>query len=138
MQPATDLEGLKAQIELRDTLKANIAQAQDRIKEAKTRLDGLNAVIIEGMTASGTTNFGTEKYRVSVAHKPDVKVIDPIAFMNWATKNKYSATDYMSLDTTRAKAIAKHVLEDNGEVVDGTEASVTEYLSVTAKKEKQS
>jgi hypothetical protein len=130
---AKTLSDLQYQIEQRDNLKSNISLAESRVREAKTRLDELNQTIIEGMAKNNVTNFGTDKYRVTIAHRAKIEINDQVAFRGWLS-TIYEPEDYMTLDTTRSKRLAEHAMRDDGEIIPGIEPIMTEFLTVTPRK----
>lgn len=130
---ALTLEDLQYQIEQRDNLKSNISLAESRVREAKARLEDFNQLIIDGMAKTGVTNFGTDKYRVTIAHRPKIEIRDQVAFRAWLAE-AYQPEDYLSLDTTRSKKLAEHAIKEDGEIIPGIEPVVTDFLTVTPKK----
>jgi CHAT domain-containing protein len=133
----SDIDSLKNKLEQISELRANIALAEGRVKLAKERYENLRMEALQELKAHDLTKQATSKISVTIKPKQEVKIINPVAAMEWLKKNNFPLEDYTTIDTTRAKPVFKNAVFEDGEVIEGIERIEGETLVVTDVKPKK-
>ena len=83
------------------------------------------------MNKSGLKSIKTETHNFARTVKKDVRIIDENAVLkSLENTDRYDMFVQPKLDTVSYKGYAKQVMNETGEILDGTEPYETEYMSI--------
>jgi len=95
----------------------------------------LQMQLMAAMKEQGMKTVGTEQNTISIAQKKTPKVVDQSKLDADLEQRGLLEDMYVKkFDTIRFKSVANNLLKDTGEVLDGTDIEVTEYISIRNKK----
>lgn len=121
-------------------LAKKLSEKRDQIKSSEHYLEGLKEErdqlqfeLITKLKESGLKSIKTNEANYSLTTKQDIKVTDENSVIE-ALKVNGVYDDYVKpkLDTLMFKNYAKSVLNNTGEVMEGTELTETNYISIKA------
>lgn len=112
-------------------LRSEINTIKDALSPIEEKRNAVQLKLIDAMKEVELKSLKTETHNFARTVKKDIKVSDPNLVMDELKKRKlYNEYVKPKLDTISFKAMAKAMLKDTGEVMEGTELSETEYMSI--------
>jgi hypothetical protein len=123
-------------------LAASLARIREKEKEIKSLLDSIKeekrevqAKLIEEMSKLGLKSLKTDTHNFARIVKKDVSVCNESAVIS-SLKKAGIKDDYVheKLDVLAFKGYAKALLKNKGELLDGTDITESEYMSIKSVK----
>jgi len=112
-------------------LRKNINDLKEKVDILKIEKDDVQAELIEAMKGAELKSIKTNTHNYARTVKRDVRVIDEQIVIAELRKRKMAGKlTSVKLDTIPFKAYAKELLENTGEVIEGSEPTETEYMSI--------
>lgn len=107
----------------------------DQDRELKGDEELLKAEVRVKLQELGMTSAKTQSGSVSVVQKPNLVITNEQAVREWLENTPEVESDlYIRLDKTAFKSLAKSWFDNTGELINGTDTEVSEYLQVKEKK----
>ncbi len=132
----SSLEDINVQIIRLKKLKFDFAHQKGILDVIGAELDEVKQTILDELKAAKALSYKTETGTVSINRRQTVKITDEDALTLYLTEAGIEVPT--KLDATRLKPTLEQAVFQDGLVVDGTEVSTNEYISLrepTAKKE---
>lgn len=123
-------------------LAESLAKLREKESELKAKLDPIREAklaaqdkLVEAMKGLGLKSLKTETHNFARVVKNDIAVYDESAVIKSLQKSGVK-NDYVreKLDVLLFKGYAKHLLKTTGELLDGTEPTESEYMSIKSVK----
>lgn len=123
-------------------LAETLAKLREKESELKAKLDPVREAkltaqdnLVEAMKGLGLKSLKTESHNFARVVKKDIAVYDEKAVIE-SLKKSGVKDDYVKerLDVLSFKGYAKHLLKTTGELLDGTEPTESEYMSIKSVK----
>lgn len=116
-------------------LRDQINTAKEVLKSLQDERDQIQSGIIADMTKAGLKSIKTHSHNFSITTKKDIKVVDEEAILK-ELKDRKLYNEYVKpkLDTIAFKLMANSLLKETGEIMEGTEQTETEYMSIKSNK----
>ncbi len=118
-------------------VKFDLAHQQGILDTIKMEKEELSDAILTELKAMPYTDAKLlmKARSVSIAQKPIVKVLDPTKVDFWLRMNNYKPDDYMKLDALKIRPILENAAIAEGQIIEGAEVQMTEYLTIRKEKE---
>ena len=111
----------------------NINSLKSEMDILKILKDGLQEKLIEVMEQSGLKSLKTDTHNYARTIKKDIKVVDTESvYKDLKSRDLYDEYVKPKLDTVGFKTLAKAILKEDGEIMEGTEITETSYISIKA------
>lgn len=119
-------------------LRSEIATEYEKLQEKRSKLEDLKNELQVELEAIGLKSAKAEDFTAAIVSKPKIIVTHKESVIDWLRTNPDVEPDqYITLDLLAFKPLAKAWLKKTGEVIPGTDTTITEYLSlINTKKEK--
>ena len=112
-------------------IKAHIAGYEKLLKPLEKELEALKSETMAYMQSTKSKRSeAVNGYCAIRTVRKDFEVKDEPAVIKWLRKNKFVVSSYIHLDKAMVKATQKGVLEMNGEIIPGVEATEKEYITI--------
>lgn len=110
------------------------SEAYDKYQELKAEYDMTRFLITQEMGQQGIKSLESGPFLTVRTVKPDLKLTDEAALLNWLQEQPNLETDmYIGLKWTNFKPVAKTLLKKDGEIPPGTELTMTESVTLKLK-----
>lgn len=121
--------------EVLSELRAQESELKSKLAPIKERKLATQEMLIEAMKEMGLKSVKTDEHTFSRVVKKDITVYDQSALIKALQKNGIK-DDYVheQVDVLKFKGYAKQLLKNTGELLDGTEPTESEYMSIRAAK----
>jgi hypothetical protein len=116
-------------------LRAEEKEIKEKLAPVKEKKLTTQEKLVEAMKEMGLKSIKTETHNFARVVKRDIAVYDQGALIKALKKNGMER-DYVheQVDVLRFKGYAKQLLKTTGELLDGTEPTESEYMSIKAAK----
>ena len=105
-------------------------------KLIKEQEDAVRAELTATLNESGLLSAKTDHYTASISKKQSVVVVDEKKAVDWIKSEGLDVDYYVGLKLTPFKTMALSRLKDTGEVIEGTQLTETDTLSIREAKKK--
>ncbi len=126
----SSLEDINIAIIRLKKLKFDYAHQKGILDVIGAELDEIKEGILETLKEAKALSYKTETGTVSITRRQSVRVIDEASVKNWLEVNGFQLDEYTILDKLRTKPILENAVFKNGEVLDGTEITTTEFIAL--------
>ncbi len=128
---------LNAKIVKYKKARMDVAHQKGILDVMEMEKQNLSDEIMEMLKTAGVKSYKNDKLgTLSLVQKPKVAILDPVKVEFWLRNSTdFKVDEYMRLDTTRVRPILENAAIANGEIIEGAEVQMTEYLSLREKKE---
>lgn len=104
-------------------------------KQEMVELESLRKYLQSKLESIGLRSAKSKNFGVSIVSKPTISVTNEHAVMDWLKDEPSIESDqYIGIKTTAVKQLALQRMKETGEIIDGTEYTINESVSVKGNK----
>ncbi len=129
--PQIALNELNDKIARYDQLRLDVANANATLSVIEAEKAALGEEIMEALKTAHLKSYKHQELgTLSLVQRPRVSVKDPVKVAFWLKMNGFDLDQYQKLDVLRVRPVLEEAAIAQGEIIEGAEVEISEYLSL--------